>query len=178
MKQSSKCAVGGIVAALSLVLLISVAIVPFMTYALPAMAGVLIAFTVTEIDKKWALGVYAAVAILGIFLVPDKEVSVMYLALFGYYPVLKSVIEARLKSKTLQLLIKITVFLVTMFVSYFLMIKLMGLKIEDMEELGKWAVPILLGTGLVAFLMYDFAVSKMILLYEMKWKKHFHRFFK
>ena len=178
MKQSSKCAIGGIVAALSLVLLISVAIVPFMTYALPAMAGILIAFTVNEIDKKWGLGVYAAVAILGIFLVPDKEVSVMYLALFGYYPVLKYFLEEKLKSKPLQMIIKILVFLVTMFTSYYLMIKLMGLEIDEMEEFGKWAVPMLLGMGLVAFIIYDIAISKMILLYNLKWKKHFHKFFK
>ena len=60
MKQSSKCAIGGIVSALSLVLMISVAIIPFLTYALPALAGVLIIFIVIEIDKKWAFGVYSA----------------------------------------------------------------------------------------------------------------------
>ena len=52
MKQSSKCALGGIVAALSLVLMISVAIIPFLTYALPAVAGALIIFIVVEIDRK------------------------------------------------------------------------------------------------------------------------------
>lgn len=178
MKQSSKCAIGGIVAALSLVLMISVAIVPFMTYALPAMAGILIAFTVNEIDKKWGFGVYATVAILGIFLVPDKEVSVMYLALFGYYPILKSFLETKLKSKVLQMLLKILVFLVTMVVSYYLMIKLMGVTIDEMDEFGMWAIPMLLGMGLLAFVIYDIAISKMILLYNMKWKKYFHRFFK
>ena len=52
MKQSSKCAIGGIVAAVSLVLMISVAIIPFLTYALPAVAGLFIVFIVIEIDKK------------------------------------------------------------------------------------------------------------------------------
>ena len=81
MKQSSKCAIGGIVAALSLVLMISVAIFPFMEYALPAVAGALTIFMVIETDKKWAFGVYTTVAILGLLLVPNKEVAVMYLAL-------------------------------------------------------------------------------------------------
>ena len=93
MKQSSKCAIGRIVAALSLVLMISVAIIPFLTYALPAAAGVLIIFIVIEIDKKWAFGVYSTVAILGMILVPEKEVAVMYLVLFGYYPIIKALIE-------------------------------------------------------------------------------------
>ena len=93
MKQSSKCAIGGIVAALSLVMLISVAIIPFLTYALPAAAGALIVLIVIEIDKKWAFGVYAAVAILSMLLVADKEVAVMYTAFFGYYPIVKAVFE-------------------------------------------------------------------------------------
>ena len=75
MKQSSKCALGGIVSALSLVLMISVAVIPFLTYALPAAAGMLIVFMVIETDKKWAFGVYAAVAILGVLLVPGCEGS-------------------------------------------------------------------------------------------------------
>ena len=83
LKQSSKCAIGGIVAAVSLVLMISVAIIPFLTYALPAVAGLFIVFIVIEIDKKWAFGVYCTVAILGMLLVPDKEVAVMYLAFFA-----------------------------------------------------------------------------------------------
>lgn len=177
MKQSSKCAIGGIVAALSLVLMISIAIVPFLTYALPAIAGALIAFVVTEIDRKWAFGVYAAVSILGIFLVPDKEVAVMYLALFGYYPILKTIIEEKV-NKVLGWILKVLVFLSTMVVSYWLMIKLMGLTIDEMDEYGIWAVPILLGTGLFAFILYDIAMSKIVLIYNVKWKKYFHRYFK
>lgn len=92
---------GGIVSALSLVLMISVAVIPFLTYALPAAAGMLIVFMVIETDKKWAFGVYAAVAILGVLLVPDKEVAVMYIAFFGYYPILKAVMESKLRPRAL-----------------------------------------------------------------------------
>lgn len=177
MKQSSKCAIGGIVAALSLVLMISVAIVPFMTYALPAMAGALMIFVVMEIDKKWAFGVYATVAILGIFLVPEKEVAVMYLAFFGYYPILKAIIESKLHS-VFEWLLKLLSFLTTMVVSYYLMMKLMALQIDEMEEWGNMAIPILLGMGTFAFIMYDIALTKLITLYNLKWRKHFKRFFK
>lgn len=177
MKQSSKCAIGGIVAALSLVLMISVAIVPFMTYALPAMAGALMIFVVMEIDKKWAFGVYATVAILGIFLVPEKEVAVMYLAFFGYYPILKALIESKFHM-VIEWLLKLLSFLTTMVVSYYLMMKLMGLQIDEMDEWGNMAIPILLGMGTFAFIMYDIALTKLITLYNLRWRKHFKRFFK
>ena len=177
MKQSSKCAVGGIVAALSLVLMISVAIIPFMTYALPALAGAFIVFVVIEIDKKWAAGVYAAVAILGIFLVPEKEVAVLYLAFFGYYPIFKAVIESK-TGTAVGWILKILTFEITMIVSYWLMIKFMGITIDEMDEFGVWAIPMLLGLGTFAFIMYDIAISKLVILYLKRWRKYFKRYFK
>lgn len=177
MKQSSKCAIGGIVASLSLVLMISVAVVPFLTYALPALAGALIIFIVVEIDKKWAFGVYATVAILGMILVPDKEVAVMYLAFFGYYPIFKAFIESKVPV-VVEWIIKTLSFLITMVVSYFLMMKFMGVTIDETEEWGVMAYPILLGMGTFAFILYDIALTKTITLYLKKWQKHFKRYFK
>ncbi len=177
MKQSSKCALGGITAALSLVMMISVAIVPFMTYALPAIAGALTVFMVVEVNKKWAFGVYAAVAILGMFLVPEKEVAVMYLALFGYYPIVKALIESKVPA-VVGWLLKIILFEITMVVSYILMIKFMGVTIDEMDTLGKLAIPILLGAGTLAFIIYDFALTRLVSIYTRNWRKHFRRYFK
>lgn len=168
---------GGITAALSLVMMISVAIVPFMTYALPAIAGALTVFMVVEVDKKWAFGVYAAVAILGMFLVPEKEVAVMYLALFGYYPIVKALIESKIPA-VVGWLLKIILFEITMVVSYILMIKFMGVTIDEMDTLGKLAIPILLGAGTLAFIIYDFALTRLVSIYTRNWRKHFRRYFK
>lgn len=177
MKQSSKCAIGGIVASLSLVLMISVAVVPFLTYALPAVAGAVMLFAVIEIDKKWAFGIYAAVAILGMFLVPDKEVAVMYLAFFGYYPILKALIESKC-GRILEWVLKILSFLTTITASYFLMIKFMGITIDEFDTWGIWAAPILLAMGTFAFVIYDLALTRVVILYELKWRKHFRKYFK
>lgn len=176
MKQSVKPALGGIVAALSLALMISVAIVPFLTYALPAVAGALIGFVVIEIGKKWATGVYATVAILGFILVPDKEVAVMYLAFFGYYPILKEILEKL--PKALAIVLKILLFNSTIFASYVALVKLFGISIDEIDTYGKVAIPMLLGLGTLAFLLYDFALTKFAAVYRIKWRKHFKRYFK
>ncbi len=177
MKQSSKCAIGGIVASLSLVLMISVAVVPFLTYALPAIAGAMMIFAVIEINRKRAFGIYAAVSILGLFLVPDKEVAVMYLAFFGYYPIIKSLLESKC-GRVLEWALKLISFLSTMVISYYLMIKFMGVTIDEMDTWGKWAVPILLGMGTFAFVIYDLALTRLVFLYDLKWRKYFRKYFK
>ncbi len=177
MKQSSKCAIGGIVSALSLVLMISVAIVPFLTYALPAMAGLLIVFIVVEIDKKWAFGVFAAVGILAFLLVHDKEIAMMYIALFGYYPILKSVLESKMP-KAVSWILKIIIFNVTMVAAYLVLIYLFGITVDEIDEFGKFAVPMLLGTGTLAFIAYDVCLSRITAIYTARWRKYFKRYFK
>ncbi len=177
MNQSSKCAIGGIVAALSLVILISVAIIPFLTYALPAAAGILIIPIVIEIDKKWAFGVYATVAILGTLLVPNKEVAAMYVAFFGYYPIIKAIFEGHFKG-WIAWILKVISFVVSIGASYYVLIALMGLEIDEIETYGLIAVPMLLGAGTVAFIIYDIALTKIIELYLAKWRKIFKRYFK
>ena len=177
MKQSSKCALGGIVSALSLVLMISVAVIPFLTYALPAVAGVLIVFIVVEIDKKWAFGVFSAVAILAFLLVPDKEVAMMYIAFFGYYPIIKAVLESRLPA-ALSWIIKVLLFNLTMVAAYLVLIFVMGIEVDEITEYGMIAVPMLLGAGSITFIAYDFALTQIITLYLVKWRKYFKRYFK
>ncbi|MBR0113176.1 MAG: hypothetical protein IJM02_05475 [Clostridia bacterium] len=177
MKQTSKCALGGITAALSLTLLISVAIVPFMTYALPALAGALIIVMVIETNKTWAFGVYSVISILAFFLVPEKEVAVMYIAFFGYYPIIKALIEAHIPAVPAWIL-KVLSFLTTITVSYYLMIKLMGLTLDELEEHGMWGAVMLLGIGAFAFVFYDIALTRLITLYLKKWRKHFKKYLK
>ncbi len=177
MKQSSKCALGGIVSALSLVLMISVAVIPFLTYALPAVAGVLIVFIVVEIDKKWAFGVFSAVAILAFLLVPDKEVAMMYIAFFGYYPIIKAVLESKLPV-ALGWIVKVLLFNLTMVAAYLVLIFVMGIEIDEITEYGAIAVPMLLGAGSITFIAYDIALTQIISIYVLKWRKYFKRYFK
>lgn len=177
MKQSSKCAIGGIVAALSLVLLISIAVVPFLTYALPAFAGAILIFAVIEIGKAWSFGIYAAVAILGIFLVPEKEVAMMYLCFFGYYPILKSILETKF-NRVIEWILKILAFLAAISGSYFLMIKFMGITVDELDKYGYVAIPVLLGLGTLAFILYDIMLGKVAQIYNLKWRKYFKKYFK
>ena len=157
--------------------MISVAVVPFLTYALPAVAGVLIVFIVVEIDKKWAFGVFSAVAILAFLLVPDKEVAMMYIAFFGYYPIIKAVLESKLPV-ALGWIVKVLLFNLTMVAAYLVLIFVMGIEVDEITEYGMIAVPMLLGAGSITFIAYDFALTQIITLYLVKWRKYFKRYFK
>lgn len=164
------------VAALSVIVMM-LTVIPVMTYTAPAFAGLLLIIVVIEIDKKWAFGVYVAVSALGLLIAADKEAAVMYVAFFGYYPILKALLESKLP-RWLEMLTKFLIFNVAMVSSYFILIKVFGLPMDDMNELGKYGPLILLAMGNVVFLLYDFALTKLVIVYQMKWQDKFRRLFK
>ena len=126
MKKTSKIALSAVFAALSVALMALVSIIPNLELALPAISGLFVAVIVIEVDKKWALGVWAAVSVLSLIVVPNKAAAIIYAVFFGYYPVLKSVLESKTPC-AVEYIIKILTFSVVMSLSYFLMVKFMGI---------------------------------------------------
>lgn len=64
------------------------------------------AAAVISTGLKGGLSVFAASAVLGLFLLPDKSGLLMYVLFFGYYPVLKAVAE-RSRSRVIEWIIKL-----------------------------------------------------------------------
>ena len=85
MKNTSLTALGGIITALSVFIMFLAGIIPNMTYVIPELASILLIVTTQEADLKWSVFIYAAVSLLSIFIVADKEAVVMYVFLIGYY---------------------------------------------------------------------------------------------
>ena len=177
MRKSSKTALGGIIAALSLVLMLLSTIIPFLTYVLPAAAGIILMVMVIEIGRKWALGAYAAVSILSLLILADKETAVMYAAFFGYYPILKSAIEEKL-SRVWEWIVKFLLFNGAVVVAYLLIIYVFRLPVDGMDTFGKWTIPLLLVMANVMFFLFDYVLSRLVYLYLHQWRKWFRKIFK
>ncbi|MCH5192064.1 MAG: hypothetical protein J1F23_07870 [Oscillospiraceae bacterium] len=175
--RSFKVALGGIIASLSIVLMLLTGIIPVLTYAVPAICGALLMMLVIELGSKFALSVYAAVAILSMLVVADKEAAVMYTAFFGYYPVLKGFFEKHLKNLPCWIM-KYIVFNFTMIVSYFIVSRVFGITFSDMDSFGKFAMPVLLAAGNVVFALYDVALTRLVTAYLFRWQKHIKKLFK
>lgn len=182
LRQSSKIALGGIIAALSVVLMLLTAI-PSMTFVLPAIAGVLLMIMVVEVSKGWAFMVFVAVSLISVFIVPDRMASVMYILFFGYYPVLKALMESKLP-RTVEVILKFVVFNVSIVAAYFLLTFVMGTPMLDLEFWQEKGIPtgVLIAVAIifadVVFLVYDLALSKLVDMYLNHWRRHFKRIFK
>lgn len=176
MKQSVKIALGGILGALSLVCMM-LTLFPFATYALPAVAGAVLIPIVVEIGVRWGWTVYAAVALLSLLIAPDKQAAAMYVAFFGYYPLIKAVVE-RMKSRAAEWLVKLGIFNAAMVGTYLLLIYAFELPLEEFELFG-WNLPLVfLLAGNVVFVIYDIALTNVISLYIQQLHPRLSRLFR
>lgn len=178
MKNSAKTALGGMIAALSLVVMLLTAVIPYLEYALPALAGALLVLMVIEINKKWAFCAYVAVSILSFLILANKEAAMMYIAFFGYYPILKPALEGKIKQNWLCWLLKALVFNAAVVAAYFIIVKAFGIPIEDLEEYGTKILPFLLLLGNLMFVLYDICITRLVTLYLLKWQKKFRKLFR
>ena len=91
MKRTNKVTLCALMASLSVVMMLG-AWFPYLTYTIPAFAGLCIMVILLEIGSVWAISAYITSALLTV-LFCEPEAMLMYVFLFGYYPILKAFIE-------------------------------------------------------------------------------------
>ena len=166
MSKSGKIALGGLLTALGVVLMFLTGLIPIGTYALPAIAGVLLIVAVIEIGAKWAWMIYAAVAVLSLLFAADKEAALLFVLFFGYYPVLKSFLE-RISNKVLSWISKFAVFNVAV-ACFFLAVNFLQLPEDSFTVFGIYLPWVFLILGNAVFLIYDIALSGLVATYVEK----------
>lgn len=175
IRKSSQVAMGGIASAICLMLMI-VTIFPALSYAMPAMAGMVLIVIVVENGRQTAAMVYVAVSFLSLFICPDKEAAMMFVGFFGFYPVIKGKIE-RIKNRFLRRLTKISIFNISVAISYAIIIFAFGIT-EILEDSGKslfWSLFAALALGNIVFILYDCALDKLTTAYVCVLRKKIFR---
>lgn len=177
MRSTSITALGGIIAALSVIFMFLSALLPFMTYVVPAFAGLLLIVTIREVDLKWSAYIYVTVALLSLLILADKEAAVMYTFFFGYYPIFRVFIDGRVKNKVFKTVLNFAVFNISVVLGYLLIIYVFAIPIEEMEEFGKYTNLVLLLLGNVTFVFYDVVVKNLSVLYDRFWHRRISKIF-
>ena len=160
--KTKKIAYCGVSAALVTAIML-VAHFPFLTYAIPCIASVIIMGVVIELGEKYALATYLA-SLLPVLLFCEPESKLLYVALMGFYPVLKALFE-KLRNRVLEYVLKFaianTAFLAVYYVSTFVL----SIPFDGMGEFGRYGAIILLVAANITFLLYDICMSKLSFSY-------------
>lgn len=159
-KSASRVALGGVLAALSLLLLYLSAMMPSGRIGMVAVAGLVPAAAVVSGGLAAGFLCYGATAVLALLLIPDKGCALLYAIFFGLYPMIKSLIE-RLRRLPLELILKLAFFNVVLSVLFG---GFSALLFPLLPELMQNTLPLFL-LGNVVFLIYDYGFSKLITYY-------------
>ncbi len=127
-----------------------------------AFASLVVVLALIEMGVKYALFVYAVTSALCLILFPTYFVTPMYILCVGIYPILKYLLEKL--PRALSYLLKLVFVNAMLLLLIFLGRRLFGVE----EDAALWIVLIL---GNVAFLLFDYAVAGLSVIYEGKIRK-------
>ena len=154
---ASGIALGGVLAALAVVIMSMGTLIPVATYVCPMLSALILQLVLKTCGRRIAWGWYAAVSILTLLMAPDKEAAAVFLAL-GYYPILKPGLDRRKGKWLWKLLFFNTVILLT----YWLLMHLFGFDqlSAEFSEMGILLTAVMLLLGNVTFFLLDKLLEK------------------
>lgn len=148
-------------AALALVIMNMVGLIPIATYVCPSLCMVLLSVVLKLCGKRIGWAWYGAVAILSVLMAPDKEAAMIF-AVIGYYPIIKPAFERTKMPNTCKYLY----FNVVILLVYWLMINLMGLTeiAKEFAEMGLLFTIVTLLMGNMVFQLLDKILTRISVL--------------
>ena len=149
---SKNMALGGVLAALAVVIMCLGGLIPLATYTCPMLCCLLLKFVYQSCGRRIGWSWYGAVAILSLLMGPDKEAAAVFV-FFGYYPLVKP----KLDGMKLGWILKALLFNASVFIMYTLLIHLFGMAqvAAEFQEMGKILLIVTLALGNVTFFLLD-----------------------
>ena len=171
--NSKDLALGGILIALTSIILYSTSILPISTISILTVASAIIPVCIIRSNVKNAIFVYVASSILAIFLVPIN-ISIMYILFFGIFGVIKYYIES-LDKLILEYILKLIFFNIVFLIGFILIQSILGVNlIAGLETMiANFVDTSIRSTTLIViwiiiqpvFLIYDYAMTMIIDFY-------------
>lgn len=176
MKNSTRIAVCSVVTAMSVVLLFLGGITFVLAYAMPMLVGVFMIMLKRTFSASSAWITFTATSVLAFMLVADKECSLMYIVLFGYYPIIVSAFD-KIKNKALQMIVKLLFFNTMFALCQIILFYAFGIPFLEEGE-GKYIIILFALMMNFLFIIYDKLVGVLNILYAKKIEKRIKKLFK
>ena len=170
--KSRQMALCGLLTALAVVFMVLAGAIGIGTFAGPVLAMAVLLPVLEEYGAKSAALTYAAAAILGVLIVPEPELAMVYAA-FGWYPILRPKLN-RLPSRLLRLVVKILFCTAVILLLYGVLLRMLGMTADLMGAASLFNL-LLLVLGVFTFLLMDLALDRLTFLWHRKFRNRFFR---
>ena len=150
--DAKRIALGGVFAALAVVIMCMGTIIPLATFVCPMFCMVILCVVCRMTGYRIGWAWYICVAVLSMLLAPDKEAAAVFLFL-GYYPIVKPAFD---KCK-LSIVWKLLYFNVSVFAMYAVLIYLLGMHALSAEfaEMGRVVTVLTLLLANICMILVD-----------------------
>ena len=166
-------ALGGILVALTTIVLYATSILPISTLAILTIASALIPVCIIRSNIQTSIFVYISSSLIAFFLVPIK-ISFLYFIFFGVYGIIKYFIEGIRKEK-LEIVLKMVFFNISFIIGFKIMQNILDINIiaglevlmsKFFNDSGRAIALIILWiVAQPVFLIYDYAMTMIITFY-------------
>ena len=121
--------------------------------------------------RSYAWCCYAAIAVLGLLLSPDKEAASLFLFL-GYYPLIKPKLDT-IGNQALRLVCKLGIATFAIGAMYAILLYVIGLAdlVEEFAATTSWMLWTTVGLGAAVFLLYDILLGRFALIDQRRKRK-------
>lgn len=165
---AQKIALCGILGSLALAMMLAGNLLAVAVYLCPAAAGLLILPIAWETEPRTGWLFFAGLALTSLLLLPDKEPAVLFCALLGYYPLVRSYLQ-RLRFGPLRWACKLLLFNGAMLAAYWVLLHLFTMPAlqADMAQLTGWLLPVFMGLANLTFVFYDILIGRFEQIYRL-----------
>ena len=170
--KSKQIALCGLLCATAVVAMVLASAIGIGTLIGPILAMAMLLPVLEEYSAKAMAASYVVTAILGILLVPELEMSMVYAA-FGWYPLLRPQVN-RLPGFLLQLLVKAALGSGIILLLYGVLLRALGMT-ADLLGAAKAFNILLTVLGVITFLTMDLALEYLTHHWHNRFRKRFFR---
>ncbi len=173
MRRRSKAvqvAYPAVLGALAVALVYLASLAPTGRWGIVALGGLLPAAAVISVGLKAGFLCWAGASILTFLLTPDKFCALLFAALFGLYPMVKSLAEG-LKKRPAELLVKLAFFNASFTLIYLTMAEAVAGSLPAVLGSSLWA---LYPAANIVFALYDYGFSRLIAAYVARVRRAAH----
>ena len=138
-----------------------------------AIASLIILVAIIEMGVKTGALIYGVTSAIALLLFPAYYITPMYVCFVGFYPLLKYYADK--KRRWLSFTLKLVTLNLMLAVLLVLAEFVYGIDVNSMQvgsfELGNWVILLTYVLANVTFLIFDYCLDKLIILYNLKFRQ-------
>lgn len=162
--------VGAMLCALGFIILALGAFIEVIDLSVAVIASLLCVYAVIEMGGIYPWLIWIVTSVLALLLLPQKTPALFYALFAGFYPMVKEKAEGKFRP-TIAIPIKLAVFHVSLLAMYGILRLFLPTELEGLA--GGWVLVGLYVAAVAVFLLYDYALTKLISGYLFKLRRYF-----